>query len=69
LGVIFAAVFGTFVALTYMSGYVYTWRLLAATVPLFVGGVAVYSITYLLTVLAGSGEKGISFALVYLCLT
>jgi hypothetical protein len=46
-----------------MSGYVYTWRLLAATVPLFVGGVAVYSITYLLTVLAGSGEKGISFAL------
>lgn len=63
LALISAAVIGTFAALTYVSGYVYTWRLLAATLPLFVGGVAVYSMTYLLTVLARNGEKAISYGM------
>jgi ABC-type transport system involved in multi-copper enzyme maturation permease subunit len=63
LGVVFLAVVGTFGALTYLSGHVYSWRLLAATVPLFVGAVAVYSMTYFLTVLARSGEQGISYGM------
>jgi hypothetical protein len=33
------------------------------TVPLFVGAVAVYSMSYLLTVLARSGEKAINYGM------
>jgi hypothetical protein len=62
-GVVLFAVVATFVALRFLSGYVYTWRLLAATLPLFVGAVAVYSLTYLLTVLARNGEQGISYGM------
>jgi hypothetical protein len=54
---------GTFVALSFLSGYVYTWRLLATTLSLFVGAAAVYSLTFFLTVLARSGEHGVSYGL------
>jgi ABC-type transport system involved in multi-copper enzyme maturation permease subunit len=63
LAVVVAGVVASFAALTYVSGYVYTWRLLAATLPLFVGGTAVYSMSYLLTVLARSGEKAINYGM------
>ncbi len=63
LGLVVAGVVGTFGALSYESGYVYSWRLLATTLPLFVGAVAVYSLTYFLTVLARKGEQGISYGL------
>lgn len=63
LGLVVAGVVGTFGALTYISGYVYSWRLLATTLPLFAGAVAVYSLTYLLTVLARNGEQGLSYGL------
>jgi len=63
LGLVFAGVVGTFGALTYVSGYVYTWRLLVTTLPLFVGAVAVYSLTYLLTMLTRSSERGLSYGL------
>ena len=62
-GVIFLAVVGTFVTLSFLSGYVYTWRLLAATLFLFVGAATVYSLTYLLTVLTRSGEQGVSYGM------
>jgi hypothetical protein len=63
LAMVAAGVVGTFATLTCLSGYVYTWRLLAATMPLFVGAVAVYSMTYFLTVVTRSGEKGISYGM------
>jgi hypothetical protein len=63
LGLVVAGVVGTFGALCYESGYVYSWRLLATTLPLFAGAVAVYSLTYLLTVLARNGEQGLSYGL------
>jgi len=61
LGLVAAAVLGTFAALICVSRYLYTWRLLGAILPLFVGAVAVYSMTYFLTVLACNGEKGLSY--------
>ncbi|MGO8731280.1 MAG: ABC transporter permease subunit [Terriglobia bacterium] len=63
LGLVVAGVVGTFGALWYETGYVYSWRLLATTLPLFVGAVAVYSLAYLLTVLARSSEQGLSYGL------
>jgi ABC-type transport system involved in multi-copper enzyme maturation permease subunit len=61
--VIFVAVVATFGTVSFVSGRVYTWRLLVATLPMFTGAVAVYSLTYLLTVLARSIEQGISYGL------
>jgi len=61
LGLTAAAVVGTFGALICVSRYLYSWRLLEATLPLFVGAAAIYSMTYCLTVLAGSGERGLSY--------
>ena len=63
LGLVVAAVLGTFGALICVSRHVYAWRLLGAILPLFVGAVAVYSMTYFLTILARSGEKGLSYGL------
>jgi ABC-type transport system involved in multi-copper enzyme maturation permease subunit len=64
LGVVVSlAVVGIFGGLTYVTGYVYTWRLLAALVPLWVGAIVVYSLTYFLTAVARSSEKGISYSL------
>jgi len=60
---VFLAVGATFGTLTYLTGYVYTWRLLAATLPLIVGGVAVYGLTYLMTVVAGNGRQGLSYGM------
>jgi len=61
LGLVAAAVLGTFVTLICVSRYIYSWLLLAAILPLFVGAVAVYSMTYFLTVYARSSEKGLSY--------
>jgi len=63
LGLVVAAVLGTFGALICVSRHVHAWRLLGAILPLFVGAVAVYSMTYFLTILARSGEKGLSYGL------
>jgi ABC-type transport system involved in multi-copper enzyme maturation permease subunit len=63
LGLVSGAVVATFGALAYESRYVYTWRLLAAILPLFVGAAAVYSMTYFLTVLVRNGEKGLSYGI------
>ncbi len=58
-----AAVVGIFGGLIYLSGHVYTWRLLAAALPLSVGALAVYTATFFLTAVARSSEKGLSFGL------
>jgi ABC-type transport system involved in multi-copper enzyme maturation permease subunit len=57
------AVGATFGTLTYLTGYVYTWRLLAATLPLIVGGVAVYGLAYFMTVVARHGRQGLSYSI------
>ena len=62
-GIVFLPVLATFAALRFLPGYVYTWRVLAAILPMFVGAVAVYGLTYLLTVVFRSGEQGISYGL------
>jgi ABC-type transport system involved in multi-copper enzyme maturation permease subunit len=59
----FLAVGTTFGTLTYLTGYVHTWRVLAATLPLIVGGVAVYGLAYLMTVVARDGRQGLSYAI------
>jgi ABC-type transport system involved in multi-copper enzyme maturation permease subunit len=61
--VIFIAVVATFGTVSFVSGRVYTWRLLVATLPIFIGTVAVYSLTYLLTVLTRSSEQGINYGM------
>jgi len=69
LGLVAAAVVGTFAALICVSRYLYSWRLLGAILPLFVGAMAVYSMTYFLTVFARSGEKGLSYGVGILVVT
>ena len=61
LGVILSAVVGVYTGLTYLSGYVYTWRLLAAILPLFAGALAVYTMAFFLTAVSGSGENGFAW--------
>ena len=61
LVVILAAVVGMFVGLIYLSGYVYTWRLLAAVLPLFVGALAIYTTAFFLTAASRSGENGFTW--------
>jgi len=61
--VTFLAVMGIFGGLIYLSGSVYTWRLLAAVVPLWIGAIVVYTLAYFLTVVARSSEKGVSYSL------
>jgi hypothetical protein len=64
LGVLVSlAVVAMFGGLTYMTGYVYTWRFLAALAPLWAGAIVVYSLTYFMTAVARSSEKGISCSL------
>jgi hypothetical protein len=60
---VFLAVVATFGTLTYLSGYVYTWRLLATTLPLIIGGAVVYGLAYLMTVAARSGRQGLSYGI------
>lgn len=61
LVIILSAVVGIFAGLTYLSGYVYTWRLLAAILPLFVGALAVYTMAFSLTAASRSGENGFTW--------
>lgn len=63
LVMVFLAVVATFGTLTYLTGYVYTWRLLATTLPLIVGGAVVYGLAYLMTVVARSGRQGLSYGI------
>jgi hypothetical protein len=64
LGVVVTlAVVGMFGGLTYLTGYVYTWRFLAAILPLWVVAIVVYSLTYFMTAVARSSEKGMSYSL------
>lgn len=61
--VVFAAVMTTFALLTYLTGQVYTWRLLAAIPTLTIGGAVAYGLTYFMTVVARSGRQGLSYAI------
>jgi ABC-type transport system involved in multi-copper enzyme maturation permease subunit len=61
LVVVLSAVVGVFAGLTYLSGYVYTWRLLAAILPLFVGALLVYTMGFFLTAVSRSGENGFTW--------
>ena len=57
------AVGATFGTLTYLTGHVHTWRPLATTLPLAVGGAVVYGLTYFMTVVARSGRQGLSYGI------
>lgn len=61
LVIILSAVVGIFAGLTYLSGYVYTWRLLAAILPLFAGALLVYTMAFFLTAVSRSGENGFTW--------
>jgi ABC-type transport system involved in multi-copper enzyme maturation permease subunit len=64
LGVmVLLAVGATFGTLTYLTGHVHTWRPLATTLPLAVGGAVVYGLTYFMTVVARSGRQGLSYGI------
>ena len=56
------AVLAAFAALVYLTRSVYTWRLLGMIAPLFILGVAVYSLTYFMTTLTRSARTGLSFS-------
>jgi ABC-type transport system involved in multi-copper enzyme maturation permease subunit len=51
----------TFGTLIYLTGHVQTWRLLATAVPLALGGVVAYGLTYFMTVVARNGREGLSY--------
>lgn len=53
----------TFGTLVYLTGRVYTWRVLAAALPLLTGGAVLYGLTYFMTVLTRSGRSGLSYSL------
>jgi len=59
----FAAVVATFAALAYLTGHVPSWRPLAIALPLALGGAVVYGLTCFLTIVARSGQQGLSYAL------
>jgi ABC-type transport system involved in multi-copper enzyme maturation permease subunit len=60
---VFLAVGATFGTLTYMTGHVHTWRPLATTLPLAIGGTVVYGLTYFMTIVARSGRQGLSYGI------
>ena len=61
LVVILSALVGVYTGLTYLSGYMYTWRLLATVLPLFVAALAVYTMAFFLTAVSRSGENGFAW--------
>lgn len=67
--IVFSAVAATFTTLAFLTGHVYTWRLLAAVPALVIGGAVVYGLTYFLTVVARSGRQGLNYAIGILLVT
>ena len=65
LGVVTLGMVGSFAGLSYLVGHVYPWRWFATSLFLVVGAVAVYSLTYFLTVLSRSGELGVTGAVIF----
>jgi len=61
--IISLAVLASFVTLTYVMKSPSHWKLLATIVPMFVLGVVVYSLTYLMTALVKNGRAGLSLSL------
>ena len=53
----------TLATLAWFTGYVYTWRILAAALPIAIGGAAIYSLAYFLAVVARSGRMGLSYSI------
>jgi len=53
-----AAALGTLACLTHQ---IYTWRMLAAALPLTVGGAAVYGMAYFMALVARSGRRGLGY--------
>jgi ABC-type transport system involved in multi-copper enzyme maturation permease subunit len=53
----------TLATLAWFTGYVFTWRILAAALPLTIGGAAIYSLAYFLAVVARSGRLGLSYSI------
>jgi ABC-type transport system involved in multi-copper enzyme maturation permease subunit len=59
----FLAVAATLGTLTYLTGHVQTWWPLATAVPLALGGAVAYGLTYFMTLVARSGQQGLSYGL------
>jgi hypothetical protein len=57
----FVAAATTFGTLTYRLGHVQTWWPLATAVPLALGGVVAYGLTYFMTIVARNGKQGLSY--------
>jgi hypothetical protein len=57
----FLAVAATFGTLTFLTGHVQTWWPLATAVPLALGGVVAYGLTYFMTIVARDGRLGLSY--------
>jgi ABC-type transport system involved in multi-copper enzyme maturation permease subunit len=62
-GTAFATVVATFGALAYLTGQVPSWRPLAIALPLALGGAVVYGLTCFMTIVARSGQQGLSYGL------
>lgn len=59
----FVGVGATLGTLAWLTGYVYTWRVLAAALPITIAGAAIYGLAYFLTVAARSGRKGLGYGI------
>jgi ABC-type transport system involved in multi-copper enzyme maturation permease subunit len=59
----FLAAATTFGTLACLTGHVQTWRPLATAVPLALGGAVAYGLTYFMTLVARSGQQGLSYGL------
>lgn len=53
----------TLVTLAFLTGHIFTWRMLIAALPMTVGGAVVYGLAYLMTLVARSGRQGLSYSL------
>jgi hypothetical protein len=60
---ILVTVAATFATLTHLTGHVLTWWPLATTLPLIIGGLVVYGLTYFMTMVARSGRQGLSYSI------
>lgn len=59
----FVGVGGTLTTLTWLTGYVLSWRILAAALPITIGGAVIYGLAYFLTVMTRSGRKGLGYGI------
>ncbi len=58
---VFLTVATTLGTLIFLTGHLPTWRPLATAVPLALGGVVAYGLTYFMTVVARDGRVGLSY--------